>query len=121
MLWWILAAFGIGDQSACNHMVAHHTWSSDLKEKTPSEIGIEEDCGGLGLQGRPKTHGNMLCESPNWVKYDWPGKPEHSGLGCISFPEEKKQCVFQLAEWKISMAECCEKQRVNSAQQESSR
>ncbi|PBK81127.1 hypothetical protein ARMGADRAFT_1039526 [Armillaria gallica] len=46
MLWQILAALGSG---------------TDLREKTLSGIGKEEDCGTLGLQGRPETPGNMLC------------------------------------------------------------
>ncbi|PBK86098.1 hypothetical protein ARMGADRAFT_1035828 [Armillaria gallica] len=42
---------GIVDQSACNCMITRHTWSSDPKE---------ESCQGF-------------------VRYDWLGKPEHSG------------------------------------------
>ncbi len=94
--------------------------SSDPNEGTPSEISREEDSGGLGLQGGPDMPGKMMCESPKWVKYDWPWEPEHSGLVCIGVPEDQEACIFQLAEWNISTAECCKKQRVNSAQQGSS-
>ncbi|PBK81126.1 hypothetical protein ARMGADRAFT_1039525 [Armillaria gallica] len=84
------SSFGIGDRSACNHMITPHTWSLDPKEENPSGIGKEEDYGRLSHQGGPETPGNMLCESPNWVKYDWLGKPEHSGLGCIGVPEDQE-------------------------------
>ncbi|PBK84046.1 hypothetical protein ARMGADRAFT_1037407 [Armillaria gallica] len=83
------SSFGIRDRSACNHMITHMQ-SLDLKEEILSGIGKEGDYGGLSLQGRPETHGNMLYESPNWVKHDWPGKPEHSGLGCVSVPEDQE-------------------------------
>ncbi len=102
-------------------MNVHHAQLSDPNEGTPSGISQEEDSGRLGLQGRPNTPGKILCEPPNWVKYDWPWKPEHSGLGCIGVPEDQEAHVFQLAEWKISTVECCEKQRVKSAQEGSSR
>ncbi len=84
------SSFGIGNRAACNRTIARHVWPSDPKEETPLGISKEEDCGRLSLQGRPKTHGNMLCESPNLVKYDWPGKPEHSGLGCVGVPEDQE-------------------------------
>ncbi len=101
-------------------MNIRHARLLDLNEGTPSGISRQEDSGGLGLRGGPDTPGKMFCESPNSVKYDWPVKPEHSGLGASVFQKIKKQCVFQLAEWKISTVECCEKRRVNSAQQGSS-
>ncbi len=85
---------GIRDWSACNRMIVCHARSLDLNEETPAGISEEEDCGGLSLQGRPKTPGKMLCESPNWVKYDWPKKPEHSGLGHVSVPEKpRSMCI----------------------------
>ncbi|PBK87883.1 hypothetical protein ARMGADRAFT_1034489 [Armillaria gallica] len=96
------SSFGSRDRSAYNCMITHHARSSDLNEGTPSGVSKEEDSGGLGLQGRPKVHGNQLCESPNWLKYDWLEKPEHSGLGCISVPEDQEASVFQLAEWKLA-------------------
>ncbi len=99
----------IGDRSACSRMNIRHAWLSDPNEGTPSGISRQEDSGGLSLQGGPDTPGKMFCESPNSVKYDWPVKPEPSGLGAPVFQKIKKQCVFQLAEWKISMVECCEK------------
>ncbi|PBK84003.1 hypothetical protein ARMGADRAFT_1037594 [Armillaria gallica] len=106
------SSFGIGDQSACNCMNTHHTRLSDLKEEIPLGIGKEEDCGRLGLQGGPEMHGNMFMigqENQNTQGWD-----------ASVFQKIKKQCVFQLAEWKTSMMECCEKRRVNSAQQGSS-
>ncbi|KAK0239617.1 hypothetical protein EDD85DRAFT_787882 [Armillaria nabsnona] len=114
------SSFGIGNWLACNHTIVHHVWSSDPNEVTPSGISQEEDSGGLGLQGGPETPGKMLCKSPNWVKYDWLEKPEHSGLGHIDVPENQEACIFQLAEWRISTAECCKKGRVKSAQEGSS-
>ncbi len=111
------SGFGIGHWSTCNRMNVHHAWLSDPNEGTPLGISREEDSGGLGLQGRPNMPGRMLCESPNWVKHDWLWKPEHSGLGCMGVPEDQEACIFHSQKWKISMAECCKKRRVNSAQQ----
>ncbi|PBK89882.1 hypothetical protein ARMGADRAFT_1032958 [Armillaria gallica] len=102
-MWWILVALGSGTGLL----------SLDPKEENLSGIGKEEDCGGLGLQGGPKTPGNMLCMIGQ-------GNQNTQGWDASVFQKIKKQCVFQLAEWKTSMAECCKKRRVNYAQQGSS-
>ncbi len=101
-------------------MNVRHAQLSDPNEGTPSGISRQEDSGGLGLQGGADAPGKMFCKSPNRLKYDSPQRPEHAGLGCTGVPEDQEACVFQLAEWKINTAECCEKRRVNSAQQGSS-
>ncbi len=71
-------------------MNIRHVWLSDLNEVTLLGISQQEDSGGLGLQGGPDMPGKKFCESRNLVKYDWPVKPEPSGLGCIGVPEDQE-------------------------------
>ncbi len=84
------SSFGIGDRSTCNCMNIHHARLSDPNEGKLLGISRREDSGGLSLQGRPDVPGKMFCKSPNWMKYDWPAKPEHSGLGCVGVPEDQE-------------------------------